>query len=237
MGLLGVSNEGGVTGRRSGQFRTPTPAAWAGGSRGAGGGGGQLVFRVQGVFLNSLFHSERFECAHLRGVQRVRLPGAPGIQINGPAIDPNALPPNITPSSSPGHLTPALSGFPNTGTKNGKKGGQPGDNRGRLCPARARSLTYSHNPLLPFTTNEGMGENGVGAGVVPRPTEAKQFSGRRWRPSRLFLVVHHRWWLGGPDWGGCGPTLTAPRRITAFEASQWDRSNRPPPKNLGAKCA
>ena len=35
---------------------------------------------------------------------------APGIQINVLAIYPNALPPNITPSSSPGYLTPAVSG-------------------------------------------------------------------------------------------------------------------------------
>ena len=33
---------------------------------------------------------------------RVRLPGVPGIQMNVPAINHNALPPNITPSSSPG---------------------------------------------------------------------------------------------------------------------------------------
>ena len=44
---------------------------------------------------------------------RVLLPGAPGassIQINVPAICPNALPPNITPSSTPGDLTPAVLG-------------------------------------------------------------------------------------------------------------------------------
>ena len=34
----------------------------------------------------------------------------PGIQINVPAIYSNALPPNITRSSSPGYLTPAVSG-------------------------------------------------------------------------------------------------------------------------------
>ena len=34
--------------------------------------------------------------------KRVRLPGAPSIQMNVPAIDHNALPPNITPFSSPG---------------------------------------------------------------------------------------------------------------------------------------
>ena len=75
-----------------------------------------------------------------------RAPGAPGIQINGPAIYPNALPPNITPSSSPGYLTPAVSGAhvwaewpchpclcgaPNTGDKK-----HLGENRGKLCPAR-----------------------------------------------------------------------------------------------------
>ena len=36
---------------------------------------------------------------------RVRLPGAPGIQMNVPAIYHNALPLNITPSSSPGTLS------------------------------------------------------------------------------------------------------------------------------------
>ena len=35
---------------------------------------------------------------------------APGIQINVLAIYPNTLPPNITPSSSPGYLAPAVSG-------------------------------------------------------------------------------------------------------------------------------
>ena len=79
------------------------------------------------------------------------VPGAPGIQINVPAIYPNALPPDTTPSSSPGYLTPAVSethvwaerlhhpcfsGAPNTGTKNGEKGGQLGENRGKLCPTR-----------------------------------------------------------------------------------------------------
>ena len=37
--------------------------------------------------------------------RRVRLPGAPSIQINVPAIYHNALPPNTTPSSSPGTLS------------------------------------------------------------------------------------------------------------------------------------
>ena len=36
---------------------------------------------------------------------RVRLPSAPSIQMNVPATDHNALPPNITPSSSPGTLS------------------------------------------------------------------------------------------------------------------------------------
>ena len=45
----------------------------------------------------------------LRAV-RVRVPGAPGIQTNVPAIYPNAFPPNIAPSSSPGYLPPAVSG-------------------------------------------------------------------------------------------------------------------------------
>ena len=36
--------------------------------------------------------------------EKVRLPGAPGIQINVLAIYPNSFPPNITPSSSPGML-------------------------------------------------------------------------------------------------------------------------------------
>ena len=38
------------------------------------------------------------------------MPGAPSIQINVPAIYPNALPPNVTPSSSPGYPTPAVLG-------------------------------------------------------------------------------------------------------------------------------
>ena len=80
------------------------------------------------------------------------LPGAPSIRINGLAIYTIALPPNITPSSSPGYLTPAvwgghvwaewlqhpclLGGVPGMRTKNGKKGGQLGGNRGKLCPVR-----------------------------------------------------------------------------------------------------
>ena len=49
-------------------------------------------------------------CAFLSSWRTPGAPGAPGIQINVPAIHPNALPPNITPSSSPGYLTPAVSG-------------------------------------------------------------------------------------------------------------------------------
>ena len=41
---------------------------------------------------------------------RARLPGAPDIQIHVPATHPNALPPDIAPSSSPGYPTPAVSG-------------------------------------------------------------------------------------------------------------------------------
>ena len=38
---------------------------------------------------------------HTTRTGRVRLPGAPSIQINAPVVHPNALPLNITPSSSP----------------------------------------------------------------------------------------------------------------------------------------
>ena len=48
-------------------------------------------------------------CRSCEGTFGWHAPGAPGIQINGPAIDPNALPANISPSSSPGPLTPAVS--------------------------------------------------------------------------------------------------------------------------------
>ena len=63
------------------------------------------------------------------------------IQINVPAIDSNALPPNITPSSSPGYLSPAVSGAhvraerlhhpcllggPQHGDQNWEKGGTHG---------------------------------------------------------------------------------------------------------------
>ena len=44
------------------------------------------------------------DCLYHR-LKRLRLPGAPSIQINVPAIYPNALPPNNTPSSSPGTLS------------------------------------------------------------------------------------------------------------------------------------
>ena len=37
-----------------------------------------------------------------KGVGLPGAPGAPAIQMNVPAIDHHALPPNITPSSSPG---------------------------------------------------------------------------------------------------------------------------------------
>ena len=40
------------------QFRTPTPAAWAGGPE---GGGGSIFCRGLGAFLNPPFHSEHFE--------------------------------------------------------------------------------------------------------------------------------------------------------------------------------
>ena len=78
---------------------------------------------------------------------------APGIQINVPAIYPNALPSNITPSSSPGYLTPAasgstcgrngyitpaFSGVPNTRTKKWGKGGTTGGEIGENCARRAR---------------------------------------------------------------------------------------------------
>ena len=56
--------QGGGGGGGSGQFRTPTPAAWARGPAGAGGGSNFVV--VWGV---SLFHSEHFEYAQVRGVQ------------------------------------------------------------------------------------------------------------------------------------------------------------------------
>ena len=63
---------------------------------------------------------------------------APGIQINVPAIHHNALPQNIAPSSSPGYITPAFSGVPNTGTKNGGNGGQIGGEIGENFAWRAR---------------------------------------------------------------------------------------------------
>ena len=65
--------------------------------------------------------------------------GAPSIQINGPAIYPNALPPNITPSSSPGYLTPALSGV-----QHGQKMGKRGGNWGKWGKTSPGALTYSH---------------------------------------------------------------------------------------------
>ena len=74
---------------------------------------------------------------------------APGIQTNVPAIYPNALPPNINPSSSPGYLTSAFSGVPHTGTKNGERGGQVEENRGKVCPARAqRANVLSVSPVF-----------------------------------------------------------------------------------------
>ena len=64
------------------------------------------------------------------------MPRAPGIQINVPAIYPNALPPNITLSSSPGYVTLAVSGAHvwaecllggrQHGDQKWKKGGTPG---------------------------------------------------------------------------------------------------------------
>ena len=98
------------------------------------------------------FHDD--SANYREGTFAQRTPGAraPGIQINGPATHPNALPPNITPSSSPGSLTPAVSGAhvwagwlhhlcllggsQTRGQKMRKKGGQLGGNRGELCPAR-----------------------------------------------------------------------------------------------------
>ena len=43
-----------------------------------------------------------------------------------------------------GYITPAFSGVPNTGTKNGEKGGQLGGNSAKLCPARP-----AHAPAAP----------------------------------------------------------------------------------------
>ena len=43
------------TGGSAVQFQTPTPAAWVGPE------GGEGIFSILGAFLNSLFHSERFE--------------------------------------------------------------------------------------------------------------------------------------------------------------------------------
>ena len=80
-----------------------------------------------------------------------RAPGAPGIHINVPSIYPNALPPNITPSSSPGYLSPAVSraqvwaewlhypchlGGPQHEDKKWGKMGTPRENERKLCPAR-----------------------------------------------------------------------------------------------------
>ena len=46
-----------------------------------------------------------YHCLDKEGMLAPRAPGTPGIQINIPAIYPNALPLNITPSSSPGTLS------------------------------------------------------------------------------------------------------------------------------------
>ena len=75
---------------------------------------------------------------HKEGTFARRATSTPGIQINIPAIHPNAVPLNIAPSSSPGYLTPAvpgahvlaewrhhpcLLGVPTRRQKYGKKGG------------------------------------------------------------------------------------------------------------------
>ena len=75
--------------------------------------------------------------------------------MSWPSI-PMLYPQNITASSSPGYLTPAVSGahepvgwphrpcllgVPNTGTKNGGKGGTTGAKEGKTLPG---ALTYSH---------------------------------------------------------------------------------------------
>ena len=80
-----------------------------------------------------------------------RAPGVPGIQMNGPIVYPNALPPNITPSSSPDHLIPTVLGahmwggmatsplpswgLPTERQKKGGKGGQLEEIMGKLCAA------------------------------------------------------------------------------------------------------
>ena len=75
-------------------------------------------------------------------VRLLGAPGAPLIRINVSAIYPNALPPNITPSSSPGSLRPAVLGAhvwaewphhpcllegPQHGDKKWKRGGETGE--------------------------------------------------------------------------------------------------------------
>ena len=64
-----------------------------------------------------------------------RATGARRIQINVPAIHPNALPPNITPSCSPSYLIPATLGatspLPSQGSPTrGQKIEKSGDNGG-----------------------------------------------------------------------------------------------------------
>ena len=65
-----VEQSAAYTGGCSVQYRTPIPAAWAGGSRGRWGGGvGKFVFRVLEHFLtlNSLFHSVQLNMHKLGG--------------------------------------------------------------------------------------------------------------------------------------------------------------------------
>ena len=78
------------------------PTAFIGG----GGGGGLFGYDVRYPRNNGQPDAPFGWYLNHRG----RAPGAPGIQINVPAICHIVLPPNITPSSSPGYLTPAVSG-------------------------------------------------------------------------------------------------------------------------------
>ena len=81
--------------------------------------------------------------------------GAPGIQINVLAIHPNALPPNPTPSSSPGYVTPAVSGahmwaewlhhpcLLGGSPTRVRKWGKGGGGKGKTLPGAPGTETYS----------------------------------------------------------------------------------------------
>ena len=109
---------------------------------------------------------------YFEGTFARRPPGARGILINVPTIHPNALPPNITPSASPGYLTPAvwgahvwaewlhhpcLLGGPQQGDKKWGKGGTTGKIGGnfaqRAWRANVHSLGHNSSPGGAFVCN------------------------------------------------------------------------------------